>query len=90
MSKWQRDLPESSRVRLKNKAYEVKKEIFIFHRTGSQIVRLQIISGQNLPKFEKKVIDPYVTVQIMGHPADRHKFKTKPVEDNGTCDTFFE
>lgn len=65
-------------------------EIFIFHRTVSQIVRLQIISGQNLPKFEKKVIDPYVTVQIMGHPADRLKFKTKPVEDNGTCDTFFE
>ena len=67
-----------------------RKEIFIFHRTVSQIVRLQIISGQNLPKFEKKVIDPYVTVQIMGHPADRHKFKTKPVEDNGMCNKFFE
>ncbi|EFX81685.1 hypothetical protein DAPPUDRAFT_317364 [Daphnia pulex] len=51
--------------------------------SGSKAVRLKIISGQNLPKFEKKVIDPYVTVQIMGHPADRLKFKTKHVDDNG-------
>jgi hypothetical protein len=60
----------------------VKKLLFIY-RSGSKVVRLQIISGQNLPKFEKKVIDPYVTVQIMGHPADRLKFKTKHVDDNG-------
>ncbi|XP_057378966.1 1-phosphatidylinositol 4,5-bisphosphate phosphodiesterase delta-4-like isoform X2 [Daphnia carinata] len=49
----------------------------------NKIVRLQIITGQNLPKTEKNVIDPYVTIQIMGHPADQYKFKTKRVENNG-------
>ncbi|KAK4035493.1 hypothetical protein OUZ56_027580 [Daphnia magna] len=50
---------------------------------GNRIVRVQIIAGQNLPKTEKNVIDPYVTIQIVGHPADQYKFKTKHVENNG-------
>ncbi|KAI9551573.1 hypothetical protein GHT06_021906 [Daphnia sinensis] len=49
----------------------------------NKIVRFHIITGQNLPKTEKNVIDPYVTIQIMGHPADQYKFKTKHVENNG-------
>lgn len=52
----------------------------------SKIIRLQIISGQNLPKIEsrkKKVIDPYVTIRVLGHSIDRQKFKTKHVDDNG-------
>ena len=59
----------------------------IIFSCNEKILRVQIISGQNLPKSdgEKKVIDPYVKVQILGHPTDKKKFKTKHVDDNGRC-----
>jgi hypothetical protein len=48
---------------------------------------LTIISGQHIPKanqdLESEVVDPYVTVKIVGHPADAQKFKTDIVRNNG-------
>lgn len=51
-------------------------------------ILLQVISGQHLPKPPQgsktgEVIDPYVVIQVVGVPEDRHIFKTKPVNDNG-------
>jgi len=48
----------------------------------------QVISGQHLPKPEGgsktgEIIDPYVVIQMVGVPEDRHQVKTKPVNDNG-------
>ena len=50
-------------------------------------LKIRIISGQNLPKVKgdkKDVIDPYVSVEIQGHPDDAFKYKTKHISDNGT------
>lgn len=50
-------------------------------------VSIKIISGQHIPKPNKStvgdVIDPYVKLQVYGHPADKNKFKTKAVKNNG-------
>ena len=56
------------------------------YRMPIKLVRIQIISGQNLPKSKndkKDIIDPYVSVKIRGAAADKHKFKTKHIDDNG-------
>uniref|UniRef100_A0A9J2Q8T6 Phosphoinositide phospholipase C n=1 Tax=Ascaris lumbricoides TaxID=6252 RepID=A0A9J2Q8T6_ASCLU len=44
-----------------------------------------IISGQYLPKptLGHDVVDPYVTVEIFGIPADTQKFRTRTIADNG-------
>uniref|UniRef100_A0A0R3RZF7 Phosphoinositide phospholipase C n=1 Tax=Elaeophora elaphi TaxID=1147741 RepID=A0A0R3RZF7_9BILA len=44
-----------------------------------------IISGQYLPMTSQAndVIDPYVTVEVFGIPADSRKFRTKTVRNNG-------
>lgn len=49
---------------------------------------LQIISGQQLPKprgsgAKGDTIDPYVTVEIFGIPADCAEERTKTVQHNG-------
>lgn len=52
---------------------------------------LQVISGQNLPKpgGAKEIIDPYVVLQLLGAHEDKKVFKTKAVNDNGTCMCMF-
>ena len=52
-------------------------------RVNMTILTIQIISAQHLPKTTENDIDPYVTVQILGHPFDQHKFSTKHVAKNG-------
>ncbi|KHN75452.1 1-phosphatidylinositol 4,5-bisphosphate phosphodiesterase eta-1 [Toxocara canis] len=49
------------------------------------VLSVGIISGQYLPKPTPghDVIDPYVTVEIFGIPADAQKFRTKTIADNG-------
>ncbi|CAI4222038.1 unnamed protein product [Auanema sp. JU1783] len=44
-----------------------------------------IISAQYLPKSEpgRDIVDPYVSVQIFGIPADEDKQKTRTIKDNG-------
>lgn len=48
---------------------------------------IKVISGQHIPKpdedFEGEVIDPYVTVEIRGHPSDEAKQNTNYVHNNG-------
>jgi len=50
-------------------------------------LKLTIISGQHIPKanqdIEGEVVDPYVVVKIVGHPADAQKFKTEIIYNNG-------
>jgi hypothetical protein len=50
-------------------------------------LKLTIISGQHIPKanqeMEGEVVDPYVVVKIVGHPADAQKCKTDMVRNNG-------
>lgn len=50
-----------------------------------KILSIGIISGQYLPKPTpgNDVIDPYVTVEIFGIPADAQKYRTKTIADNG-------
>jgi len=56
------------------------------YRTSTQL-KLTIISGQHIPKanqdIEGEVVDPYVVVKIVGHPADAQKFKTEIIYNNG-------
>jgi phosphatidylinositol phospholipase C delta len=50
-------------------------------------LKLTIISGQHIPKanqdIEGEVVDPYVVVKIVGHPADAQKVKTEIIRNNG-------
>ncbi|XP_069699232.1 1-phosphatidylinositol 4,5-bisphosphate phosphodiesterase delta-4-like isoform X2 [Periplaneta americana] len=50
-------------------------------------LKLTIISGQHIPKadqnLEGEVVDPYVVVKVVGHPADAQKSKTNPIRNNG-------
>ncbi|KAF7639855.1 Phosphoinositide phospholipase C [Meloidogyne graminicola] len=49
-------------------------------------LEIAIICGQYLPKSEpgkSGIIDPYVSVEIIGIPNDRYKLNTKPVHNNG-------
>ncbi|CAG9538798.1 unnamed protein product [Cercopithifilaria johnstoni] len=50
-----------------------------------------VISGQYLPTSQKNdVIDPYVTVEVFGIPADSRKFRTKTIRNNGFNPQFNE
>lgn len=55
-------------------------------RASTQL-KLIIISGQHIPKanqdLQGEVVDPYVVVKIVGHPADAQKKKTDIVRNNG-------
>ncbi|XP_069814926.1 1-phosphatidylinositol 4,5-bisphosphate phosphodiesterase delta-1 isoform X3 [Dendropsophus ebraccatus] len=49
-------------------------------------LNIMVISGQQLPKVNKKkssIVDPFVTVEILGVARDREKKLTKVVENNG-------
>ncbi|XP_067144647.1 1-phosphatidylinositol 4,5-bisphosphate phosphodiesterase delta-4-like isoform X2 [Centruroides vittatus] len=52
-----------------------------------EILTIKVISGQHIPKpdedYEGEVIDPYVTVEIKGHPCDESKQSTNYVRNNG-------
>lgn len=64
------------------KKYKRASKIF-----SRKVIRIQIISGQNLPKIKgdkKDIIDPYVVVRVAGYPADQSVFKTRHIEDNGS------
>lgn len=57
--------------------------------------RLQVISGQNLPKpkgsgAKGDVVDPYVYVEIHGIPADCTERRTRTVSQNGDNPIFDE
>jgi Ca2+-dependent lipid-binding protein len=43
----------------------------------------QIISGQQLPKHNDEVIDPFITVEIIGLACDHRLVRTKTVHNNG-------
>ncbi|KAK6111234.1 Phosphatidylinositol-specific phospholipase C X domain family protein [Brugia pahangi] len=51
-----------------------------------------VISGQYLPTISQAndVIDPYVTIEIFGIPADSRKFRTKTIRNNGFNPQFNE
>ncbi|EFO25701.2 phosphatidylinositol-specific phospholipase C [Loa loa] len=51
-----------------------------------------VISGQYLPMISQAndVVDPYVTVEIFGIPADSRKFRTKTIRNNGFNPQFNE
>ncbi|VDM17091.1 unnamed protein product [Wuchereria bancrofti] len=51
-----------------------------------------VISGQYLPTVSQAndVIDPYVTIEIFGIPADSRKFRTKTIRNNGFNPQFNE
>jgi phosphatidylinositol phospholipase C delta len=55
-------------------------------RTSTQL-KLTVISGQHIPKanqdIEGEVVDPYVVVKIVGHPADAQTVKTEIISNNG-------
>ena len=56
--------------------------------TNRKILKLKIISGQNLPMpnsgdLVKDISDPYVSVHVHGVPSDCTSQKTKTVNDNG-------
>jgi hypothetical protein len=49
-------------------------------------LKVRIISGQYLPKVgdnENSIVDPYVTIKILGHSADTFTFRTRVVTNNG-------
>ncbi|GAB6030651.1 Inactive phospholipase C-like protein 2 [Chamberlinius hualienensis] len=61
----------------------------------SQMLRLKIISGQNLPRPRGSTakgdsIDPYIVVQIFGLPADCAEVQTKTISNEGNCPIFDE
>ena len=51
------------------------------------LFRIRVLSGQHLPKppgtANRDIIDPYVTVQIIGRDYDEKKLRTKVVKNNG-------
>jgi phosphatidylinositol phospholipase C delta len=49
-------------------------------------LKVRIISGQYLPKVgdnENSIVDPYVTIKILGHSADTFTFQSRVVTNNG-------
>lgn len=52
-----------------------------------KILRIRVISGQQLPKpgqsLEGEVVDPYVCIKVYGHPLDEKKLKTRYIDNNG-------
>ena len=54
--------------------------------TLQKYLKVKIISGQYLPKVgesEHSIIDPYVTIKIMGHSTDTFSSRTRVVTNNG-------
>ena len=55
-------------------------------RLPIKLVRIEIISGQNLPKSKndkKDITDHYASIKIRSTAANKHKFKTKHIDDSG-------
>lgn len=52
-----------------------------------RILRIRVISGQQLPKpgqsLEGEIVDPYVSIKVYGHPLDEKKLKTRHINNNG-------
>lgn len=51
-----------------------------------QYLKVKIISGQSLPKVgdkETSVVDPYVTIKVLGHSADTFSSRTGVIANNG-------
>ena len=55
---------------------------WLYNRRKITTLAIEVISGQHLPATCN--IDPYVTVRILGHPSDQHKFTTKIISSNGS------
>lgn len=56
------------------------------HDKLQKYLKVRIISGQYLPKVgenENSIVDPYVTIKILGHSADTFSFRTRVVANNG-------
>lgn len=54
--------------------------------TLQKYLKVRIISGQHLPKvgdFENSIVDPYVTMKILGHSGDTFASRTRVVTNNG-------
>ncbi|XP_070570893.1 1-phosphatidylinositol 4,5-bisphosphate phosphodiesterase delta-1-like [Ptychodera flava] len=47
------------------------------------LLKIKVISGQQLPKISSEIIDPYVKVYIYGASCDWNEAKTEVVHDNG-------
>ena len=57
---------------------------FLFFSGCPTTLAIEIISGQNLPRSGRKdILDPYVSLKVLGYSKDNCKFRTKHVEDNG-------
>lgn len=62
---------------------------------GQEKVKITVITGQTLAHNNKKsgqedgtsdsseVVDPYVVIQLYGHPNQKQEFKTKYIKNNG-------
>lgn len=53
---------------------------------SQKYLKIRVISGQHLPKVgdsENSIVDPYVTIKIMGHEADSFSSRTRVVTNNG-------
>ncbi|PNF34726.1 hypothetical protein B7P43_G05494 [Cryptotermes secundus] len=65
---------------------DVPQKMMLEQEASTQL-KLIIISGQHIPKanqdLQGEVVDPYVVVKIVGHPADAQKKKTDIVRNNG-------
>ena len=60
----------------------------MFNSLQETVVRIRIISGQNLTKRpDAENVNPYVSLKTRGHPLDKHKYRTKTIDKNGkkTC-----
>ncbi|XP_035204970.1 1-phosphatidylinositol 4,5-bisphosphate phosphodiesterase eta-2-like, partial [Stegodyphus dumicola] len=57
-------------------------------------VTIKVVSAQYLPKppcaSESDVVDPYVSIKVVGHPADQTKKKTSFINNNGYRHIFLE
>lgn len=57
------------------------------------LYRVRVLSGQHLPKPpgtpNRDIVDPYVTVQVMGRDYDKRKMRTKVVKNNGQHFSWF-
>ncbi|CAB3361523.1 Hypothetical predicted protein [Cloeon dipterum] len=52
-----------------------------------KVLRLQLISGQHIPKPDNstdgEIVDPYIKVKVIGMECDQREFKTNDIHDNG-------
>ncbi|KAJ3184613.1 1-phosphatidylinositol 4,5-bisphosphate phosphodiesterase delta-4 [Geranomyces variabilis] len=57
-------------------------------KQGSMVLKIKIISGQQLPKpkddvSSSSVIDPYVELEVAGSVTDNVKYRTRAISNNG-------